>query len=138
MTLEALLQIAGLLHLGLIAAGVTLPRVVGLRAHLAPLPPFIRRLFWVYYAFIGFCLVSFGAASLFMSKELADGTPLARLVCGFLCGFWTIRLVAALLVLDVRPYLTRPILRIGYHATNLVFILLPAIYGWAALKGGAS
>jgi hypothetical protein len=30
-----------------------MPRVVHLRDHLRPLPIFIRRLFWVYYAFIG-------------------------------------------------------------------------------------
>src|SRR5580765_2030142 len=49
-TLTLLLQFAGLLHLGLLCAGLMMPRVVGLRIHLARLPSFIRRLFWVYYA----------------------------------------------------------------------------------------
>jgi hypothetical protein len=44
-TLVTLLQIAGLLHLGLVWAGATMPRAVDLGHHLAPLPPFIRRLF---------------------------------------------------------------------------------------------
>src|SRR5207244_5420685 len=60
-TLTLLIQFAGLLHLGLIAAGLTMPRAVNLRTHLAPLPNFIRQLFWVYYSFIGLCLISFGA-----------------------------------------------------------------------------
>ena len=137
MTTQIAIQAAGLLHLGLILAGALMPGVVGLRSHLAPLPEFIRRLVWTYYAFIGFCLAGFGAASLLLAEELAAGTPLARAACGFLCGFWTMRLLAAALVLDARPYLTGPFRRLGYHATNVVFALLPAIYGWAALKGGA-
>jgi hypothetical protein len=132
-----LIQIAGLLHIGLIAAGIAMPRVVGLPSHLAGLPEFIRRLVWVYYTFIGFCLLGFGAGSFFLAEPLASGAPLARAVCGFLCIFWTIRLAAALFVLDVRIYLTRPILRLGYHATSAVFALLPIIYGFSAIQGGS-
>jgi hypothetical protein len=135
MKLTALLQFAGLLHLGLICAGATMPRVVGLRAHLGTLPVFIRRLVWVYYAFIGLCLAGFGAVSFFLADALASGTPLARAVCAFLSLFWTVRLAVALFVFDVRPYLTRTVLRLGYHGTNLAFALLPAIYGWAAVRG---
>ena len=137
MKLSLLLQLAGLLHLGLIAAGIAMPRVVGLSAHLATMPEFIRSLVWIYYAFIGYCLAAFGAASIFLADSLASGHALARMACVFLCGFWTIRLAAALFVLNVRPYLTRPSLRLGYHATNVVFALLPFIYGYAAWKGGA-
>jgi hypothetical protein len=132
-----LLQFAGVMHLGLIAAGLLMPRVVNLRTHIATLPPFIARLFWVYYAFIGTCLVSFGALSLFGAAELASGTALARAVCGFLAVFWTLRLVAAAFVFDVRPYLTNDWLKAGYQLTNVAFALLPVIYLWAAVKGGA-
>jgi hypothetical protein len=132
-----LLQIAGLLHLGLIAAGISMPRAVNLQAHLAGLPTFIRRLYWVYYAFIGLCLVGFGGISFAMAKELATGAPLARAICIFLTLFWTLRLVAATFVFDVRPYLTTARLRLGYHATNIAFSYLPAAYALAAWKGGA-
>src|SRR5664279_2384127 len=59
-TITLLLQIAAILHLGLLSAGFMMPLVVNLRAHLALLPIFIRRLFWVYYSFIGLCVVSVG------------------------------------------------------------------------------
>jgi hypothetical protein len=137
MNMIPLLQIAGLMHLGLLAAGLLMPRAVRLRDHLAVLPEFIRRLFWIYYTFIGTCLVSFGALSFFAAPQLAEGTPLARAVCAFLAIFWTIRLFAALFVFDVRPYLTHWLWKLGYHATNFVFALLPFIYGLAAWKGGA-
>lgn len=132
-----LIQLAGLTYIGLIAAGLLMPRVVNLRAHIATLPPFIGRLFWVYYTFIGLCLMSFGALSLFAAPHLADGSPLARAVCGFLAVFWTLRLIAASFIFDVRPYLTNIWLKIGYQLTNLVFALLPVIYFWVALNGGA-
>jgi hypothetical protein len=138
MKLTAALQLAGLMHLGLIVAGAMMPRAVHLRSHIAALPPFIHRLFWVYYSFIGLFLLSFGTLSFFLAPELASGTILARAVCGFLAVFWTMRLCVAALVFDVGPYLTNAFWKISYHATNVVFALLPVIYGWAALAGGAS
>ena len=136
--LTILLQIAGLLHLGLLCAGVLMPGAVGLRTHLATLPVFIRRLFWVYYTFIGFFLVSFGLITFTFAGTLAAGGNLARVVCAFLAVFWSIRLAAATFVFDVRPYLTNMFWRLGYHATNVVFIYLPVVYVWAAWKGGRS
>jgi hypothetical protein len=132
-----MLQIAGVLHLGLIAAGLSMPRVVNLRVHLATLPQFVRRLFWVYYTFIAFCLVSFGLLSFFFANTLAAGGELARAICAFLAVFWTIRLMAATFIFDVRPYLTNVSWRLGYAATNIVFTCLPIIYAIAAWKGGA-
>ena len=42
-----------------------------------------------------------------------------------------------LFVFDVSPYLTGASWKIGYHATNVAFALLPLIYGWGAWAGGA-
>jgi hypothetical protein len=135
-TLIMLLQMAGILHLGLIAAGLLMPRAVNLRSHLATLPPFIRRLYWVYYSFIGLCLVGFGSISVGLAGTLAAGGPLSRAVCAFLAAFWTLRLIAATFIFDVRPYLTSSSLRLGYQATNIAFVYLPVVYALAAWKGG--
>jgi len=132
-----LLQIAGLLHIGLACAGATMPRTVKMREHLRKLPPFLRNLFWVYYGFIGLCLVGFGAVTFLFAGQIASGEPLARALCIFLTAFWTIRLVAAAFLFDVRPYLTNWFYRIGYHATNAVFVYLVAIYAVVAWNGGA-
>lgn len=127
-----ILKLAALTHLGLIAAGLLMPGVVGLRTHLASVPPFVRSLFWVYYSFIGLSLVSFGLGTFLLAEDLASGTRLSRAVCGFLTVFWTVRLVAAHFVFDLRPYLTDPWRRIGLHLANLVFAALPLVYGWIA------
>jgi hypothetical protein len=136
MALITLLQIAGLLHLGLICAGAMMPRAVNLRENIAGLPPFIRRLFWVYYSFIGLCLVSFGAITVLFASTLAGGSDFARAICLFFAAFWTVRLIVATFVFDVRPYLANGLWRVGYYATNIVFIYLPVVYGAAAIYGG--
>jgi hypothetical protein len=132
--LTLLLQIAGVLHLGLMCAGLLMPRVVGMRGHLAALPPFIRQLFWVYYSFIALCLVSFSIITIAFADTLAAGGNLARALCAFFALFWTLRLIAGTFVFDMRPYLTSGCRRLGYHAINIVFGYLPIIYALAATR----
>ena len=130
--LAVLLQIAGVLHLGLMGAGVLMPKVVRMRWHLATLPAFIRQLFWVYYTFIGLCLVSFSLITIVFADTLASGSALARALCVFFAVFWTFRLIVATWVFDMEPYLTSRLRRLGYHATNVVFVYLPIVYALAA------
>ena len=129
-----ILKLAAATHLGLIAAGLMMPKVTGLREHLRPLPPFIRQLFWVYYSFIGLCLISFGLGTFLLASDLSAGTPLARAVCGFLALFWVVRSAAASLIFDLRPYLTNRWRKAGLAAANTVFAALPIVYGWIALR----
>ena len=103
---------------------------------MAMLPTFIRRLFWVYYAFIGLCLVSFGCLTFALAGTLAEGSILARALCVFFAAFWTMRLVAATFLFDLSPYLTNVYRRVGYHVINIVFIYLPVVYLLAAWQGG--
>ena len=135
-TLAILLQIAALLHAGLICAGAAMPQAVNLQTHLASLPSFIRRLFLVYYAFIGLVLVGFGCLTSLFANEMASGQPLARALAIFLTAFWGFRLVAAVVVFDVRPYLTTWFYRLGYWFLNLVFVYLLCVYALTAWKGG--
>lgn len=133
--LVTLLKIAGLLHLILVWAGASMPSAIQLRSHLAVLPSFIRRLFYVYYTFIGMLLVGFGALTFLFAASLATGSGLGRAICILLVAFWSLRLFAAAFVFDVRPYLTGWFYRCGYHAINLIFIYLLIVYALAALKG---
>ncbi|MEY2409885.1 MAG: hypothetical protein QOF48_2555 [Verrucomicrobiota bacterium] len=136
MKLPLLLQIAGLLHLVLLCAGATMPHAVKMRENLVSLPPFLRRLFLVYYGFIAMLIAGFGCITFFNASELAAGGPLAKALCGFLILFWGARLAVAAFVFDVRPYLTSLLLRVGYQVTNLVFIYLLAVYVLVFWKGG--
>src|SRR5262249_32651495 len=75
------LEIAGVLHLGLICAGLSMPKAVDLRRHLVGLPCFVRRLFLVYYSFIGLMLVGFGTLTVLFAPQMATGEPIARGLC---------------------------------------------------------
>ena len=132
--LALLLQVAAVLHLGLLCAGLVMPKVVGMDSHLERVPPFIRHLFWVYYTFIALSLVSFSAITFAFADTLAAGGSLARAVCAFLAVFWTVRLIAATFVFDMRPYLTTGARRLGYQALNVVFAYLPIVYALAAAQ----
>jgi hypothetical protein len=133
-----LIQFAGVLHLGLIWAGLTMPSVVGLGRLLAPLPPFVRNLFYLYYAFIGLVLAAFGALTFFFARAMAAGEPLARALAVLMAVFWLLRLGAAIFVFDVRPYLRNRWLKLGYGGLNLVFVYLLAIYVWIVARGGVA
>lgn len=134
MNAPLLLQLASFAYLGLIAAGLLMPRATGLWAEARKLSPFARGLFRTYYAFIGLCLVGFGSGSFVFARELTDGSTLARALCGFLAVFWLVRLAAAIWILDVTPYLTNRWYKVGYQMTNVVFGLLPFLYAWLAVR----
>lgn len=135
-TLTALLQIAAILHIGLLCAGASMPKAVNFRSHIATLPPFLRQLFLVYFSFVALMLVGFGALTLIFAHAMAAGEPTARALCVLMTVFWSARLFVAGFIFDVRPYLTNWFYRVGHMATNLVFVYLVAVYALAAWKGG--
>src|ERR1044071_9362794 len=102
------------MHLGLMSAGLMMPKVVNMRTHLAELPAFIRQLFWVYYSFIALCLVSFCVITIVFAETLASGSPLAGAWCFFSALFGSFRLLVAVFFFDVPPYRTTPPRRVGY------------------------
>ena len=132
------LQFAGLLHLGLLSAGIMMPRVIEMRSHLAQLPVFLRELFWTYYLFIGGCVLGFGCVTFFMAEELASGGTIARAVAGFLALFWIARLAVALFVFKMEVYLTSMMFRVGYAVVNAVFVYFVIVYALAAFGIGAT
>ena len=134
--LAFMLQIAGVMHLGLMCAGLLMPGVVGMRIHLATVPAFVRQLFWVYYGFIALCLAGFSVITIVFAETLAAGSGLARALCAFLAVFWTVRLLAAMFVFDMRPFLTTRYRQVGYHLLNVVFAYLPIVYALAAAQPG--
>lgn len=136
MSYEYFLKFAALCHLVLLTAGLTMPRAVNLRQHLSGLPSFIRRLFWVYYTFVGFVLVGFGVLTWTLAGPIAAGVWPARALTVVMALFWIMRLGVGAFVLDERPYLTNWFYELGFYAINLIFIYLAGIYSYAALFGG--
>jgi hypothetical protein len=132
-TLHRLIFIGGVLHLGILIASALVPGVLDWRRELDKLRPLTRQLVWVHGVFIVLTIIGFGVISIVAPRELASGTTLARAVCAFVAAFWLGRLGVQFFVFDARPFLTRAYLKVGYHGLTIVFLLLVATYGFAAV-----
>lgn len=128
------LMLAGIGHFLLLTASALAPVVLDWRGHLRALPPMLRRLFWVYGAFIVLTIVGIGAMTLRHAPEMACGDPVARSLAAFAAVFWGLRLLVQWFVFDLRPYLTRRWLKLGYHTLTAAFVFFTLVYGWAAIR----
>lgn len=132
-TLETLIMISGVIHLGTLLGSAQVPKELKFREELLRVSPLLRHWILVAGGYVVLDLVAFGMLSLLFAKELASGHPLARGLCGFICVFWGIRLIIQLFLFDAKPYLRNWFLTIGYHALTLVFAWHVAVYGYAAI-----
>jgi hypothetical protein len=132
-TMHRLIFMGGVLHLGILIASALVPGVLDWRRELDKLRPLMRQLVWVHGVFIVLTIIGFAVISLIAPRELASGTTLARAVCAFVAAFWLCRLGVQLFVFDARPFLTNAYLKLGYHALTIVFLILVATYGFAAV-----
>ena len=131
--LEFLLLAAGLGHFAILCASALVPRVLDWKGELAGLHPFLRRLFWVYGAFIVMVIIGFGTLTMLHAGAMASGEPVARSLSAFIALFWLARLAVQGFVFDARPFLTNAWLTLGYHLLTASFAGLVAVYSWAAL-----
>ena len=102
--LERLLLVAGVLHLGITTAGLTMTLVLDWRKNLAPLCALTRHIIWTHGAFVLLTIIAFGVVSIACAPSLASGQPLARAVCAFIASFWTLRLIIGFAFFDAKPH----------------------------------
>jgi hypothetical protein len=133
-SLETLILIGGVLHLGTLLGSAQVPRELRFREELPKLPPLLQHWIIVAGGYIVLDLIAFGLISIVYCKQLASGEPLAKAFCGFIAVFWAIRLLISLFLFDARPYLKNWFLRLGYYGLTLVFIYHTLVYGTAALR----
>ena len=131
--LATLIFWTGIGQLFVLVASALVPVELKWRETLAPLPKLVRQLFWVYGGYIVLSIISLGLICTLNADELAAGSPLARMFCGYVAAFWGIRL-SLQVVLDAKPFLTKAYLVAGYHLLTVLFIFFTAVMGWAALR----
>jgi hypothetical protein len=131
-TLELLIRISGVLHLGTLLGSAQVPRELKFREELPKLPPLLRH--WILTAggYVVLNLIAFGVISLTCAAELVAGTRLARCFCGYVAIFWLTRLLIEFFVFDARPYLRNRFLTIGYYGLTAVFTWHVIVFGFAA------
>ena len=133
MNMETLVRIGGVLQLGVLTAAGLVPTVLDWRRQLASADRLVRQLMWVYAGYVVLMIASLGLLSLLQADALLSGTPLARIVTGFIALFWSIRLVLQLFVFDSEQYLTNWFLRLGHHGLTVTFTYLSIVFTWATL-----
>ncbi|HIE98503.1 MAG: hypothetical protein ABGZ53_01515 [Fuerstiella sp.] len=136
-TLEVLIAISGIIHLGTLFGSAQVPRELKFREELPKLNPLLRHWVLVAGGYIIFNITSFGVISLVFRSELAEQTVIARVFCGYVSIFWLIRLVIQLFFFDAKPYLRNTLLKLGYHGLTMVFLWQTVVYGWAAFGSPA-
>jgi hypothetical protein len=131
--MKLLLQFAAVLQLLILIASASTPRVLNWRTNLAALHPFLRKLFWVYGAFIVMVIIAFAILTFLHAEAMAAQEPVARSLCVFIAIFWGARLVVQFAIFDPRPFLTNWLYLFGYHALTIAFAFLIFVYGKAAI-----
>jgi len=131
--MKSLLQFAAVLQLSILIASALTPRVLDWRTNLAALHPFLRKLFWVYGAFIVLVVIAFSALTFLHADAMASREPVARSLCVFIAIFWGARLLVQFAIFDPRPFLTAWYYQLGYHALTVIFAFLVFVYGRAAV-----
>jgi hypothetical protein len=131
--MKSLLQLAGALQLLILIASALTPRVLDWRKNLALLHPFLRKLFWVYGAFIVMVIIAFSTLTFLHADAMATGEPVARSLCIFIAIFWGARSFVQFAIFDPRPFLTNWFYKLGYHTLTIMFAFLVCIYAKAAI-----
>src|SRR5207237_9854302 len=109
------------------------PRILQWRRNLAALHPLLRKLFWVYGAFIVMVIIAFATLTFLHADAMAAREPVARSLCIFIAIFWAARLFVQLAIFDPRPFLTNWSYQLGYHALSVFFAFLVFVFGKAGL-----
>lgn len=131
--MPTLIFLAGAGQLCVLIASALVPFQLKWKTELAVLSRLHRQMYWVYGGYVVLAIAAFGLISLFNAGELANGSGLARGVCGYIAVFWGVRL-ALQGIFDVKEHLSSWWLRLGYYALTMLFAGFTVLYGFAALR----
>lgn len=124
---------AGFAQVAILIASSLVPMRLNWKTSLAGLPRLHRQLYWTYGGYVVLGILANGLVCIVNADELADGSRLARCVCGYIAIFWGVRL-SLQTVLDVKEHLTTWWLHAGYHTLTLAFVSFTVIFAYMALR----
>jgi hypothetical protein len=131
--MPTLIFIAGAAQLGILIASALVPSQLKWKTELAVLSRLHRQMYWIYGAYVVLAIASFGLICLFNSAELANGSGLARGLCGYIAIFWGVRF-ALQWVLDAKSHLSTWWLKLGYHVLTVLFVSFTLLFAFTALR----
>lgn len=123
--------IAGIGQIVLALGSTAIPRTLDWSGQLERLDPLLRRLFWVYAAYIFGTNLAFGLVSTALPNGLVDGSPLAAAVTSFIAVYWFSRVVIQFtLFRGLGPSGTYFV--IAEISLVTLFVFFTGVFGWAA------
>jgi hypothetical protein len=131
--LPTIIFVAGFAQLGVLVASSLVPLHLNWKESLAGLPRLHRQLYWTYGGYVVLGIIANGLVAIINADALAEGSTLARCVCGYIAIFWGIRL-SLQTILDVKEHLSVWWLHAGYHLLTVLFAGFTTIFTYAALR----
>ena len=125
--LQNLIILAGIGQILLCLGSLFIPKLLNWKSELANVSPLIRKIFWVYAAYILTTNFSFGILSLIASSSLMDGSVLAFCISAFIFLYWVSRLVIQFTVFS-KYSPEGKIYRFGEIGLVIAFIYFTIIY----------
>jgi hypothetical protein len=132
--LPFLIRLAGFGQIALAMGSLAIPKVLSWREETAKLRPLTRQIFWTYAGYIFFTNLSFGLLSAAGPRWLADGSPLAAAVTGFIAVYWAARLLIQFLCLDRRDAPRGSFFIAAEVVLVTLFVCFTAVYACAAVE----
>lgn len=129
-TVQDIVKLAGAGQLMLALGSLIVPKVLKWQQELGKVAPMIKRLFWVYAAYILVINCSFGLLSLLMSGQLINATPLALVVSGFIAAYWISRLAIQFLYFDRSNFPKGIWPLIGETVLVMAFVFFSSVYSY--------
>jgi hypothetical protein len=130
--METIVLLAGVGQLALALGSLALPRILRWGEETAKLRPLTRQVFWTYAAYIWATNVCFGVVSALAPDRLLDGSPLARVVTGYIAAYWGARVLVQFLYFDRSGAPSGAFYKVAEAVLVGLFIFLTAVYGYAA------
>ena len=131
--MNELIFLGGFAQLSVLVASALVPIRLDWTTSLGSLPKLHRQHYWVYGGYVVLAIVANGLICIANADALADGSRLARCICGYLAVFWGIRL-SLQTVLDAKERLTTWWLRGGYHLLTVLFASFTALFAYVTLR----
>ena len=129
--LHIVLQIAGIVQLGMVLLVFISGRVTRKLDAVHILPPVHRQMYLAYSLYVAGTIAALGLFCTFFPEEISSEEGLGRAVAIFGAIFWTGRLVLQFRY-DINSYLRKKWMQVGYQALTPVFLGLAVVYIVAA------
>lgn len=98
----ACLWAAGAVQVAIIAGNFLLPGKLRCRENLSPVPPIIRQVFAVHWAYVVLVVAAFASLCFWFPHEVAGSDRLGRFLAAFMAAFWLLRIPLQLFFYDRR------------------------------------